>query len=110
MSDYEVHLLDNGTFIKIDLTEAGVSIPAEDLANATEILIKFERKDRTSFEATGTLWVDGDGKTWITCFSDVTFFTVKGDMTIQVFIEYANGEWHSAKETFGVSDNILVEA
>lgn len=110
MSDYEVHMDDEGTFIKVDLTEGGVSITADDLANATEIKIKFERKDRTTFEATGNLWVDGDGKTWITCFSTDAFFSVKGDMSIQVFIKYANGEWHSAKETFTVNENILVEA
>ncbi len=104
MSDYEVHLEDDGTRVLIHLKENGVALP---LTDVEEVNIKFSRKDRTTFDATASVVGDpanGD----IECFSDDTFFTVKGDMEIQVFVKYQNGEWHTSKETFTVADNIVV--
>jgi hypothetical protein len=102
MSD-EVHLFDEGTIIRISITEQGSPL---DLTDASVIKIKMERKDRT------TLFVDGavygaptNGQ--VQCISDVTYFTVKGKVTGQVYLEYPSGKWHTSEFEFEVFENIV---
>lgn len=103
MSD-EVHMFDEGTIIRITITEEQDAL---DLTEATTIKIKFERKDRSTFIVDGE--IEGDPTLGIIyCESDETFFTIKGTMTVQVYLEFANGKWHTSKGTFTVSENIVV--
>jgi len=107
MSDYEVHLLDVGTLIKINVVELGLPFP---LSDATDIKIKFERKDKTTFEVDGLIFENNPLLGIIYCISDITYFTVKGAMKVQAWIESNAGSWHTAIETFTVGTNIVVTA
>lgn len=100
----EVHLLDDGTRIKINLKEAALPLP---LALATAIKVKFERKDKTTFQVDAAVVGDPDDGI-VDCYSDETFFTTKGAMKIQVLITYPSGQWHTDLGTFNVATNIVV--
>lgn len=105
MSD-EVHIGDVGTIVRISITENGSPL---DLTDATVIKIKFERKDRTSFQVEGSVYgpaIDGV----VQCVSDATYFTGKGKMTVQVYVEYPSGKWHTSEAEFEVFENIQVSS
>src|SRR4030065_2265525 len=101
MSDYEVHVGDEGTIIKVPLTENGEPL---DLTEATIKELKFERKDRSTFKVDAEVWGLATGGI-LYCLSDDAFFTVQGQMTVQSYIEFVSGKWHTSKETFNVATN-----
>jgi len=106
MSDYEVHVGDIGTIVKVTIQEEGVAI---NLTDATTMKIKFQRKDKTTFEMDALIWEDDPEQGIIYCLSVEDTFDLKGEWSIQGYVIFPTGEWHTAKETFTVEDNISVE-
>ena len=105
MSDYEVHLYDRGTIVRVTIKEQGQPI---DLTDAEEIRLLFQKKDRTTFEVIAIQWGADPLLGKVFFLSLATTFDVKGQWTIQAFIDYPSGEWHSTKETFTVNENIVI--
>lgn len=100
----EVHIEDVGTIIRVYIKEKGSPL---DLTNASVIKMKFERKDRSKFQVDGTPYgspIDGA----VQCLSDKDFFTGKGKMTVQIYLEYPSGKWHTSEAEFEVFENIEV--
>ena len=100
----EVHVGDIGTIIRISIVERSLPL---DLTDATVIKIKFKKKDRSTFMVDGSVYGPAtDGV--IQCISDTTYFTSKGKVSVQVYIEYPSGKWHTSEAEFEVFENIEI--
>ena len=104
MSD-EVHLYDVGTIIRVTIKENNVAVP---LAGATVLEFLFERKDRSTFKVDAIVEDEANGIVY--CVSTVSFFTIKGDMDVQIHLVLPTGEWRTSIGTFTVNENINVTA
>ena len=105
MSD-EVHIGDEGTIVRISIFENGEPL---DLTDASVIKMKFQRKDRTSFQVDGSIYGAATNGV-VQCVSSAAYFTGKGKMTVQVYLEYPSGKWHTSEAEFEVFENIQVTA
>jgi|SRR3972149_716287 len=105
MSDQEVHIGDLGTIVKVIIKEENVPLP---LTEAEEIKIRFERKDRTTFEVDAAIYSGDPALGIVYCLSDIVFFTMKGVMKVQVWIKYPTGEWSTEVGSFTVRENIVI--
>jgi hypothetical protein len=107
MSDYEVHLYDTGTIVRATIKEEGIPI---DLTDAEKITLLFRKKDRSTFKIDVEPWGDDPTTGQVFFLSTDTTFDIKGQWSIQAFIKYPDGSWHSNMETFTVYDNIVIAA
>jgi hypothetical protein len=105
----EAHVNDIGSIFRTSITEDGQPV---DLTTATVMKIKFEKKNRETFEVDAVLTLDEDsnpvpGKMeYITVDGDLD---IKGKWKVQGYVELAGGwKGHSAIGTFIVSSNIQI--
>ena len=99
----EIHVGDVGTAFEITLMD-GTAVLAG-LEDATEMLMVFQRADKTKFEVPATFKTDGtDGI--------VVYHTVEGDLSmkgkwkVQAVITLPTGKWSSSVGGFTVYPNL----
>lgn len=99
---------DIGTQIIVALTDDGEEV---DPTNAVLYRFFIARATKSNvLEVTPHVWTDPEDSViklrYITQEGDIS---VKGTYTLQAYIEFANGEWHSSKTTFTVEANVQDE-
>jgi len=99
----EIHVGDTGT--KLELTVYDENNAVLDLSGATTRQITIAKPDGSVITRSATLSSDGtDGKMYITSAS--TDFDMPGVYSIQGYVVFSNGEWHTDITTFHVHENL----
>ena len=98
----DLHVGDIGTVLRFTIKEAGVPL---DLSSATTKKLRLEKKDKTALEKELVFTTSGsDGKVeYVTVLGDLD---QKGKLRAQVYLESADGKWHTSIVEWEVEANI----
>jgi glycerol-3-phosphate dehydrogenase len=103
MAANEIHIGDIGTIFEVTLLDDTAIV---DISNATDLVIVFQKPDKTIINNTAVLSSDGtDGKMQYVVALD-TELDQKGNWKIQGIVELPTGKWSSDIDKFKVYENL----